>query len=180
MSSEQGMPRVGHFEKVSLEQFKKDMKEEFYDTFSDKRIKEIYDTIILPTRATVGSAGYDFRTPLGFDLEPDDSIKIPTGIRAIIKDGWFLGCVPRSGLGFKYEVRLWNTFGVIDSDYSTSKNEGHIFVKFRNGEKALSVTQGDRIFQAMLLPYGVTDDDETEGVRHGGFGSTSNKLECSL
>jgi dUTP pyrophosphatase len=166
------IPVVGHFEKVSLSQFKNAMKEEFDEFYNDDQIKEMYDGIQLPRRATSGSAGYDFKSPFWFVLGANHSIKIPTGIRAIINPGWFLGCLPRSGLGFKYGVRLWNTFGVIDSDYSNSKNEGHIFVKLQNGETQLMINTGDGIFLAIFLPCGVTDDDNVAAQRDGGFGST--------
>ena len=40
-----------------------------------------YDKIILPVRATAGSAGYDIVTPQDVTLNPGESIRIPTGIR---------------------------------------------------------------------------------------------------
>ena len=129
----------------------------------------------MPERATVGSAGYDFYSPLDFVLEPGQTIKIPTGIRAKIEDGWVLMIFPRSGLGFKYRIQLNNTVGVIDSDYYGSDNEGHIFIKITNDsneEKTLSLKKGDGFAQGVFLPYGVTSDDETAAVRNGGFGST--------
>lgn len=168
-------PRVGSFSKVSFEQFKSDMKDGLCSDLSEDDIKFLYDVLPLPTRATTGSAGYDFKSPVGFNIKPGESVKIPTGIKAHIAPGWFLGCVPRSGLGFKYEVRLANTFGVIDSDYFFSKNEGHIFVKLHNGDpnkQTVSICRGDGIFQAMFLPFGITNDDNVDGVRDGGFGST--------
>lgn len=107
--------RVGKFEKVSYKQFYDSIKEEFDAKFADDQIKAMYDEIKLPQRATSGSAGYDFYAPFDFVLEPNDVIKIPTGIRVVLADGWFLGCVPRSGLGFKYAATLSNTFGVVDA-----------------------------------------------------------------
>ena len=129
----------------------------------------------MPERATVGSAGYDFYSPLDFVLEPGQTIKIPTGIRAKIEDGWVLMIFPRSGLGFKFRIQLNNTVGIIDSDYYGSDNEGHIFIKITNDSnegKTLSLKKGDGFAQGVFLPYGVTSDDETAAVRNGGFGST--------
>jgi dUTP pyrophosphatase len=129
----------------------------------------------MPGRATVGSAGYDFFSPLDFVLAPGQTIKIPTGIRARIEDGWVLMIFPRSGLGFKYRIQLNNTVGVIDSDYYGSDNEGHIFIKITNDsneEKTLSLKKGDGFAQGVFLPYGITSDDETAAVRNGGFDST--------
>ena len=129
--------------------------------------------IELPQRATKGSAGYDFYSPLSFVLEPGETIKIPTGIRCGMDNDWVLMLFPRSGLGFKYRIRLENTVGIIDSDYFYSDNEGHIMVKITNeGVKTMKVAKGDGFCQGIFLPYGITEDDKTEGTRNGGFGST--------
>jgi dUTP pyrophosphatase len=167
--------RVGHFEKVSLEQFMKDMKDAFENVWNDEEIKELYANIKLPVRATKGSAGYDFFSPIPFALDEWEDIKLPTGIRVIIDEGWFLSCYPRSGLGFKHYLRLGNVVGIIDMDYSGSSNEGHIWAKVRvekdNGW--LTVDAGDAFIQGIFLPYGITYDDAADGVRDGGLGSTS-------
>lgn len=181
------MNRVGNFEKVSYEQFYSAMKDEFYENMAndivhfndesfDAYVEALYHAIQLPARATSGSAGYDFKAPLAFTLKPADTIKIPTGIRVKIDEGWWLGCLPRSGLGFKYRLHLDNTLGVIDSDYYYSDNEGHIFLKLTNcGLKKLEVKAGDSFAQALFVPYGITYDDNAEGVRNGGMGSTDKK-----
>lgn len=129
----------------------------------------------MPQRATSGSAGYDFKSPFHFILQPGQTIKIPTGIRVKIDDGWWLGCLPRSGLGFKYRLQLNNTMGVIDSDYYYSDNEGHIFAKITNDSnegKAIEIRAGDGFMQAIFIPYGITYSDSADGVRNGGMGST--------
>lgn len=167
------MKQVGKFQKVSFQQFHTAM----YDIFgaSKEDAKVIYDGIQLPKRATTGSAGYDFKSPISFQLAPGASMKIPTGIRVSIANGWWLCCVPRSSLGFKYRMQLDNTVGVIDSDYFHSDNEGHIFVKVTNDGhdgKTLSVNMGNSFMQGIFLPYAITYDDTVTTVRNGGFGST--------
>lgn len=170
------MNRVGEFEKVSFKQFSQAMMEEF--DFDESTLKEMYESIKLPQRATNGSAGYDFFTPIGTTLYPGNTIKIPTGIRVKIDEGWWLGCLPRSGLGFKYRLQLNNTMGVIDSDYYYSDNEGHIFIKLTNDSKdrrEVMLSPGDAFMQAIFLPYGITYSDNVQGVRNGGMGSTDSK-----
>lgn len=169
------MNRVGEFEKVSYEQFHEAMSEIITAEYKDEFIKAAYDTLALPSRATSGSAGYDFKAPFSFTLAPGATIKIPTGIRVKIDEGWWLGCLPRSGLGFKYRMQLNNTMGVIDSDYYYSSNEGHIFAKVTNDsveDKILEVKAGDGFLQAIFIPYGITYSDDAKGVRDGGMGST--------
>lgn len=170
------MHRVGKFEKVSYEQFREGMKEisEFW-VDPEPIIRDTYDHLQLPKRATTGSAGYDFHTPIGFTLNPGETIKIPTGIRVRMDEDWMLGMFPRSGLGFKFRLQLNNTVGIIDSDYYYSDNEGHIFAKITNDSnegKVLVLKEGDAFMQGIFLPYGITEDDDATGVRNGGFGST--------
>ena len=169
--------RIAQFEKVSLEQFKKDMLSTFNGMYSEDEIEGIYETIKIPKRATKGSAGHDFFTHIPFDLTPGETIKLPTGIRAKMDEDWVLKLYPRSGLGFKYRLQLDNTVGIIDADYVNSDNEGHIFIKITNDSnenKIVHLKEGDGFAQGIFLQYGITVDDDTDGVRNGGFGSTGN------
>ena len=74
------MQRIAKFEKVSFEQFKKDWQGE-HPQDTEEVIREIYDGIRLPKRATAGSAGYDSFAPAAFTLKPGEMTKILTGIR---------------------------------------------------------------------------------------------------
>ena len=135
-----------------------------------------YGEIALPKRATKGSAGYDFFTPEEFTLLPSETIKVATGVRVKIDEGWVLKIYPRSSLGFKYRLRLDNTVGIIDSDYYFADNEGHIFIKITNcGDKPLTVEKGKAFAQGVFVEYGITVDDDASSVRTGGFGSTDKK-----
>ena len=168
------MERIAKFSLVGFDEFKKGYIKSFGEE-RDEKIREIYDGIILPSRATEGSAGYDFHSPVSFELKPNETVTVPTGIRAKMNTGWVLTLYPRSGLGFKFRMQLNNTVGVIDSDYYYSDNEGHIFIKFTNAtneNKTISVSKGDGIAQGIFLPFGITEDDEVTEKRNGGFGST--------
>lgn len=157
------MKKIAKFEKVSLQQY------------LECGLKEDYENIILPRRATCGSAGYDFFSPVAFTLSPNETIKIPTGIRAKIEEGWVLKIYPRSSLGFKYRLTLNNTVGIIDSDYYFAENEGHIFIKMTNcGDKPLSIEKGKAFAQGIFIEYGITVDDNATSLRIGGLGSTDN------
>lgn len=171
------MYRIAKFHKVSLEQFMKDVKGDF-PQYSEEDIKDIYESIELPKRATKGSAGYDFYSPFSFSMEPGTTIKVPTGIRCEMAEDWVLNLYPRSGLGFKYRLQLNNTVGIIDSDYFYSDNEGHIMAKITNDSnegKTVELTSGTGFIQGIFLQYGITEDDDAQGVRNGGFGSTTKQ-----
>lgn len=170
-----GMRRIARFEKVSLGQFQKDYLDAFPGE-GKERIQDIYEAIRLPRRATAGSAGYDYFSPAAFLLRPGETIKIPTGVRAYMQEGWVLCNFPRSGQGFKYRLQLNNTVGIIDSDYYFSDNEGHIMAKLTNDsneERVLSVDAGEGFMQGIFFPFGITLEDCADGVRNGGFGSTT-------
>lgn len=169
------MQTIAKFLKISKEQFINDFKNTL-DNYDESQIENIYESIKLPKRATIGSAGYDFYTPINFTLKPQETINIPTGIRVKINEGWFLAIFPRSGLGFKYRLQLNNTVGIIDSDYFNSDNEGHIFIKITNDSnenKTVELNTGQGFAQGIFMPFGLVEDDDTTDQRNGGFGSTN-------
>ena len=168
------MKKIAEFKKVSFNQYLEDMKKNF--NYDEETLKEFYDQILLPKRATTGSAGYDFKLPFSISLKPNETKKIPTGIRVKMSDGWVLLLFPRSSLGFKYRMQLDNTVGVIDSDYYNSDNEGHIILKISNDSKenkTLVLEENKGICQGIFFEYGITIDDDTNEERNGGFGSTN-------
>ena len=158
---------IAEFQKVSESQFEKDLK-----NLLD--MEGFYQNVKLPYRATSGSAGYDFYSPIDITLKPGETAKIPTGIRCKIDEGYVLQIYPRSSLGFKYQMALLNTVGIIDSDYYNADNEGHIIVGVVNrGEKELVIKAGDRFVQGIFYKYYLAKEDDTKQERHGGFGSTN-------
>ena len=154
------------FEKISYEQFKKDVKED----------KELYESYNLPMRSTKNSAGYDFFAIYDYTLKPGEIMKVPTGIKASMESDEVLFLIDRSSMGFKYNVRMCNQVGVIDQDYyNNSNNEGHIWIRIQNeGDKDYIVKKGEGIIQGIFMKYLKTYDDiESDSVRSGGFGSTT-------
>ena len=169
------MKIVATFEKVSYQEYEKALKDLSPDC-SKEFIDASYDSIILPERATSGSAGYDFFMPYDVTLFPNEAVKIPTGIRCSMNEGWVLQIYPRSGHGFKFGIHLANTVGIIDRDYYLSDNEGHIFVKLVNDDFVLSKTvelkKGTAFCQGVFTEFGVVAHDNVNKTRNGGFGST--------
>ena len=161
------MIKMAEFQKVSFAQFSADLPQGCRAAS--------YENVKIPKRATAGSAGYDIISPVDFCLEPGQSIRIPTGLRCRMEPGWMLLIMPKSGLGTRFRLQLDNTVGLVDSDYYNANNEGHIMVSLTNDSKtgkALSLSAGKAFVQAVFVPYGITLDDEAEGEREGGFGST--------
>ncbi len=152
------------FEKISLEQYKKDNLD-----------IEYYDDYIVPTRATKNSAGYDFYLLNDYQLDPNKIVKIPTGIKSYMQSDEVLFLFIRSSLGFKYNLRMCNQVGVIDSDYyNNTDNEGHIWVCIKNeGTQTIKLNRGDRFVQGVFTKYLKIDEDKTNSDRTGGIGSTN-------
>ncbi len=142
------------FEKISFEQFKKDIEDNL----------DLYNEYQLPSRDTTYAAGYDFHALSDFIIKSGEIKKIPTGIKArMCNDEFLLLCI-RSSQGFIYNIRLINQVGIIDKDYyNNPTNEGHIWIGLKNeGEKDYIVNKGDGIAQGVFMKYLLTDNDIIE------------------
>jgi dUTP pyrophosphatase len=108
-------------------------------------------------------------------IAPGSKVKIDTGLRIAIPEGYGGFVLPRSGLGTKYEVRLANTVGLIDPGY-----RGNVFVFIKNGgDDPVTIDKYDRFAQLVITKV---NTDELCVVptlpasdRHGGFGHTGVK-----
>lgn len=140
------------FEKISFEQFKKDICNDI----------ELYEKYRLPKRETKSAAGYDFYALFDYTLRPGEIMKIPTGIKVIMESDDVLLLLDRSSMGFKYNVRMCNQVGVIDADYyNNSSNEGHMWIRIQNeGDKDYVVKKGDGMCQGMFVKYLMVDNEE--------------------
>lgn len=131
----------------------------------------------MPVRKTKFSAGYDFCVPEDVTLEPGVMNLVPTGIKAYMQEGEFLGMHIRSSMAVKKQVRLVNNVGIIDADYyNNPDNEGHIMLALVNmGEEDLVLNKGECIAQGIFYNYLLADGDAmvAKASRSGGFGSTS-------
>lgn len=174
---------MNKFEKVSFQEFCKGSKLEEFVFLPNTQIAlpnpeslRIYENIIMPQRKTYKSAGYDIHSPFDFTLQPNDSIKIATGLKVYLDDGLWLMGIPRSSLGFGFYMQLNNTVMAIDGDYvDNPDNEGHIFIKITNcGDNVLEIKAGDGFVQTMITQYFITTDDNPKGKRVGGVGSTNS------
>ena len=158
------------FEKISFKQFKKDISND----------KELYKSIVLPKRSTSHSAGYDIRSMECGIIEPGKSRIFKTGIKVDMNDDEVFYIFDRSSFGYKYNVTLANSVGVIDSDYYNNEdNEGHVSICLINhNDKPLEIKIGDRIAQGVFMKYLVVDNEEKiDKKRVGGIGSTNKKEE---
>ena len=163
---------MSRFEKVSYERWKEDCG---IKSLGDLTLKAFYDAIRLPHQATAASAGCDFFMPIAVNLVAGGKMRIATGIRWVTEEDRdkVLLVVPRSGLGFKYGIKLSNTIGVIDADYCDSDNEGHIIISLENpSDKDVMLEEGKPFAQGIVVKYEVPEGAASDADRNGGFGST--------
>ncbi len=139
-------------------------------------IKRLSTTATLPTRATIGSAGYDLHADIQNDItiNPHETVKIPAGIAIALENSTTVALVyARSGLSTKHGITLANCVGVIDSDY-----RGEIIVALTNqSDKPYTIQINERIAQMVITPiftpHLVEVEELDETIRgDGGFGST--------
>lgn len=99
---------------------------------------------------------------------------VPTGIKVRMPRDNALFCFNRSSNPLKRNLVLANGVGIIDSDYyDNPDNEGQVYGLFYNlNAKPYVLKRGERMMQSVFMPYLVTSDDQAEGLRNSGFGST--------
>ena len=130
--------------------------------------------IILPSRKTKFSAGYDIATAENIILLPQQVTLIPTGIKAYMQTDEYLGVHIRSSIAIKQKLTLINNVGVIDADYYNNvENEGHIMIPVYNyNQSSVTIGKDTRIAQGIFYRYLLASDDKAENIRIGGIGST--------
>ncbi len=133
--------------------------------------------ISLPVRKTKNSAGYDIAAAEDITIPVyKPGIKptlIPTGLKAYCEEDEYFMLVNRSS-GPKKGLLMANSIGIVDSDYyGNIDNDGHFYFQFWNvSDHDLEIKKGDIIGQVIFQKFLITDDDNAEGIRIGGFGST--------
>lgn len=131
--------------------------------------------VILPTRSTKHSAGYDFVAMGDIYIPAKETVVIHTGVKVCMNTDEVLTIHARSSFGIKKKLMLANSTGIIDSDYyNNPDNEGHILIAYYNyGINDQRINRGEKIAQGIFHKYHVTDDDFVENERVGGIGSTN-------
>ncbi len=127
----------------------------------------LHGNAIIPTRATVGSAGYDVHSAQTIELPPNRAVAVPTNITAYFPIDVALSIRSRSGMAFKFNIEAFQ--GLVDSDYQGKE----IKILLRNhSDRTYLITKGDAIAQFVFQKIELIDEDITVGTRTGGFGST--------
>ena len=163
-------------------------------------IERLHDDVVLPSRATAGSAGYDLRAHLrgravrvsdgagqserqaderdgewGVELAPREMALIPLGFRTRLPPDVEAQVRPRSGQAFKHALTIPNAPGTVDADYA---EEWMVIVR-NDAPVPRRILHGERIAQVVFARYVAMTLREAEvqrtTERAGGFGSTGHR-----
>ena len=135
--------------------------------------------INLPIRKTKYSAAYDIESAEDITIPSFKSgmkpTLIKTGLKAYMLPDEVLMIYPRSSGPKKQGILFPHSTGIVDQDYyENPSNDGHIFIQCINiKDEDVQIKKGEAIAQAMFQKYLIIDNDNAEGERVGGFGSTN-------
>lgn len=147
-----------------------------YTFSSNLKVKKLHPDAVIPFYATDGSAGADLYTIEELTLAPGEKRVIPTGLAFEMSKSLFIAIVPRSGISLKTDLRIVNSPGIIDSDYTLE-----VGVLAQNiGDEPLFLEKGSRVAQMVVMPYIRANFEEVDEItssetRQGGWGSTGEK-----
>ena len=146
-----------YFEKISFEQFSKDVGNDI----------TLYNEYKLPSRDSNRTAGYDIFLLHDLEIAPGQILKLPTGVKAHFEDDEVLLLAVRSSMGFKHNLRLCNQIAIIDADYyNNESNEGHMWIRIQNeGDKVVKMSKGDAVIQGVFMKYLTTDSDAQNNIK---------------
>lgn len=144
-----------------------------FEVVRDEHRKHPGVEIKLPVRATKHSVAYDFYSPVSVTIQPNEKVFIWTDVKVHMYYDNALLINVRSSMG-KQPIMIANTQGWIESDYADNPdNDGNIGFNLLNlGNTPYEIKKGDRIGQGMFVKYLITKDDNADGERNGGFGSS--------
>lgn len=141
------------------------------------KLKLLTETAKVPTKAHDTDACFDLYSDRTIEeINPGETVMVPTGIATEIPRGHYAAVYARSGLGIKHNLRPANCVGVIDSDY-----RGEWMVGLHNDGKIVkSIKQGERIAQFIIqevLPIEIEQVEELSDTERGegGFGSSGKE-----
>lgn len=138
------------------------------------RIHRLRSTVALPEYESAAAAGFDLAAAEAITIGAGEVKLVPTGLVIEVPEGMFLGIFARSSTPLKRGLMVANGVGVVDADYCGPTDEVKVQV-LNFTQKPVTLAEGDRIAQGILLPITRVEWDEVESVEResrGGFGST--------
>ncbi len=137
------------------------------------RITRLRNDVELPAYKTAGSAGFDLAAAESVVVPPKQAFPVPTGLGFGIPEGHVMFLTARSSLFLKKGLVMANGIGTIDSDYRGPTDEVRIIVR-NPGETPISIEKGERLVNAIILPFVHVDLEEgaADAPDRGGIGST--------
>lgn len=139
------------------------------------KVARIREGVELPKYVPESAACFDLQAAVATTVQPDEVVKVPSGLIIHVPPGYMLGIAPRSSAP-KYGISMPHSFGIIDPTYCGPEDEILIQIQNRT-EKPIDIERGQRIAQGFFVEVPrviwkeVTKDELAPNSR-GGFGST--------
>lgn len=140
-------------------------------------IKKLSDKAIIPKYQSSIASGFDFHSAEDVVINPGQTIIVKTDLSFSIPEGFEIQVRPRSGMSSKTKIRVANSPGTIDADFTGPVG----IIIDNNGSEPFKINLGDRIAQGVLCPVHQAVFVENHTYEHvstrkdGGFGSTGSK-----
>src|SRR5271170_4323590 len=93
------------------------------------KIKKLHPDAVVPKYATSGSSGFDLEAIEDVAIYPGDTVLVKTGLAFEVPEGYEMQVRPRSGLSLKTPLRIANSPGTVDRDFS-----GHVSIIITNSD----------------------------------------------
>lgn len=156
------------------------MESELHISYREERgfrfvgARGVPEILILPSRKTRFSAGYDFMCPYTTKIPAGGEAVIYTRVKAFMLPDEYLELHMRSSMAIKHGLKLKNGTGIIDSDYyDNPENEGEIIAVIQNtGAEDFIIEAGVNFIQGIFCKYLIASGDIAIAERRGGIGST--------
>lgn len=142
----------------------------------DIEIKLIDTTLPLPEYKTKGSVAFDLYARSDTEIPAKTLKLIPLNVIIKIPDNYFLLMAARSSLPVKKGLMAANSLGIFDQDFCGENDEWQ-FEAYNFTEQTVKIQRGERIAQAMLIPFAKANfllKDHMPEQSRGGIGSTGN------
>lgn len=169
------------------------------------KIKRLHSDAVIPRYATEGAAGFDLVAVEDVIVEPGETALVKTGIAVQLPEGYELQIRPRSGISKKTKLRISNSPGTVDADYTGEVGvlidnihipdvDGADYILYTiNGQcledvgakyphtmRTYIIRKGDRVAQGIIAeaPQAIFEEVDELGETErgdGGFGSTGVK-----
>jgi len=137
-------------------------------------ILKCHPDAIIPAYHSIGACAFDLSIIEDATIQPGEIVHLRTGLVVCVPENYVMIVAARSSLPRKYGLCVPQGVGIVDNDYCGPNDE--LLLQLLNfTDQPVEVKKGDRLVQAMFVPFVKAEFQEVEKLTNpnrGGFGST--------